>query len=242
MPGRAEMLRVGRIVNFRSKKLLILVFLGVFILFYFKTFNTSTSPNGLPTSGKDGGEEALDDDSVVDVQRQIRLLKNSAHAYERQIEADLAKQVVGLGNDGQAAHLQGDSREIGEKQLATIALNEELSEHISYNRTTPDTRHALCKAKHYDLTALGTTSVIVIFYNEPYSVLVRTVHSVLNTSPPQLMKEVILVDDGSTNEELKGKLDYYLDTRLPKKVKMLRLKNRWVFPVIFKADSLLMLK
>jgi len=40
------------------------------------------------------------------------------------------------------------------------------------------------------------------------------------------LKEIILVDDGSSNEELKGKLDYYLDTRLPNKVKLLRLKNR----------------
>lgn len=90
----------------------------------------------------------------------------------------------------------------------------------------PDARHPACRKIEYALDSLPTTSVIVIFFNEPYSVLVRTVHSVLNTSPAHLLKEIILVDDSSTNRELKGKLDYYIKTKLPAKVKMLRLKNR----------------
>lgn len=158
----------------------------------------------------------------------IRLLQeNSVEAnYEKLIQADLLKQEPGLGDNGQPVHLDGLAKELGEKQLATIALNEELSEHLSYNRTTPDTRHPDCRKNKYDISKLGTTSVVVIFYNEPYSVLVRTVHSVLNTSPPSLLKEIILVDDSSSNKELHGKLDYYIETRLPKKVKMLRLKSR----------------
>lgn len=238
------MLRVGKVMNFRSKKLLMLMVLLVFLLFYIKTqkptnTNHHASPaikefliqNAIGDDGDGNGDAGalgadLDSNALERGEMLVKFLKNSNHAYERQIQADLDKQIPGLGNNGQAASLQGDSKEIGEKQLATIALNEELSEHISYNRTTPDTRHRECKTKHYDLSVLGTTSVIIIFYNEPYSVLVRTVHSVLNTSPAKLLKEIILVDDGSSNEELKGKLDYYLETRLPKKVKMLRLKHR----------------
>jgi polypeptide N-acetylgalactosaminyltransferase len=146
--------------------------------------------------------------------------------FEEMILHDLRKQEPGLGEMGRIAHLKGAFKEIGEKQLAVIALNEELSEHISYNRSIPDARHPHCKKLKYDLDSLPTTSVIIIFFNEPYSVLVRTVHSVLNTSPAHLLKEVILVDDSSTNSELKGKLDYYIKTRLPSKVKILRLKNR----------------
>jgi len=39
--------------------------------------------------------------------------------------------------------------------------------------------------------------MIIIFYNEPWSVLLRTVHSVLSGSPPHVLKEIILVDDHS---------------------------------------------
>lgn len=149
--------------------------------------------------------------------------------YELEIQKDLLKQmeIPRLGEGGKIAHLS-DPEDIaeGEKQLAKIALNQALSEHISYNRTVPDARHPACRKKTYDVDALLTTSVIIIFFNEPYSVLVRTVHSVINTSPKNLLKEVILVDDGSSNVDLKHKLDYYVSSRLSDKVKVLRLKNR----------------
>lgn len=150
--------------------------------------------------------------------------------YEQWINADIAKQEHGLGDNGLAATLSDPAaREIGERQLKKIALNEELSEHLSYNRTLQDARNPLCRTQHANLNELPTTSIIVIFYNEPYSVLVRTVHSVLNTVDSRLLKEIILVDDSSTNTVLKGKLDYYVQTRLPANVvKIIRLKHRYV--------------
>lgn len=149
--------------------------------------------------------------------------------YELEIQKDLLKQleIPKLGESGKIAHLQDpDDIAEGEKQLAKIALNQALSEHISYNRTVPDARHPGCRKKTYDVDSLLTTSVIVIFFNEPYSVLVRTVHSVINTTPKNLLKEIILVDDGSSNVDLKHKLDYYVSSRLSDKVKVVRLKNR----------------
>lgn len=157
------------------------------------------------------------------------LNSDGAHRFEKLIQLDIAKQVRQLGDHGKAVTLTGYAKEIGEKKLMSIALNEELSEHLSYNRTTPDARNPLCKNVHYDLDELGTASVVVIFYNEPYSVLVRTVHSVINTCPGKILKEVILVDDCSTNVELKEKLDYYIATRFEKDlVKIIRLKSRLV--------------
>ena len=206
-------------------KLVLLCVVVFFVVFYFKTINI-TGYNNL--------QNAMDKDNLPQKQhlkQQLDHVENQPQLvtvdnYEEMVLHDLHKQESKLGAKGRVAELSGDDKFIGEKQLAVIALNEELSEHISYNRTIPDARNPKCRTVEYDIDTLPTVTVIIIFFNEPYSVLVRTVHSVINTSPPNLLKEIVLVDDSSTNEELKGKLDHYVKTRLPSKVKLLRLRNR----------------
>lgn len=44
---------------------------------------------------------------------------------------------------------------------------------------------------------LPRASVVICFFNEAFSALLRTVHSVLDRTPPVLLHEIILVDDYS---------------------------------------------
>ncbi|XP_026016593.1 polypeptide N-acetylgalactosaminyltransferase 10-like [Astatotilapia calliptera] len=83
----------------------------------------------------------------------------------------------------------------------------------------------LCSCKHkLYAEKLPNTTIIIPFHNEGWSSLLRTVHSVLNRSPPQLIAEIILVDDFSDKEHLKVALEEYM-VRLPK-VRILRTKKR----------------
>ena len=87
------------------------------------------------------------------------------------------------------------------------------SDSLQLDRPVPDFRSPQCpfrddgaEAPDSRLDGLPTTSVVFVFYNEPISPLLRSIHSVLNRSPPQLLKEIILIDDGSdapwTGDEL----------------------------------------
>jgi polypeptide N-acetylgalactosaminyltransferase len=48
---------------------------------------------------------------------------------------------------------------------------------------------------------LPSASVVIIFTNEAWSALLRTVHSVIIRSPPEHLHEVLLVDDFSDTGE-----------------------------------------
>lgn len=57
---------------------------------------------------------------------------------------------------------------------------------------------------------LPTASVVLVFYDEGWSTLVRTVHSVINTSPKELLKDVVLVDDHSDEDHITVRLPEYI--------------------------------
>lgn len=97
-----------------------------------------------------------------------------------------------------------------------IVLLQARSDSIDLNRAIPDARAPRCQeAFEAYPTDLPDTSIVFVFFNEPLSPLFRSIHSVLNRTPPRLLKEIILVDDGSEAEWTQQPLLDYLAT-LPK--------------------------
>ncbi|XP_061383662.1 putative polypeptide N-acetylgalactosaminyltransferase 9 isoform X3 [Danaus plexippus] len=104
------------------------------------------------------------------------------------------------------------------------AFNQYASDLISIRRTLPDPRDEWCKQPGRYLEDLPQTSVVICFHNEAWSVLLRTVHSVIDRSPAHLIKEIILVDDFSDMPHLMQQLDDYMSS-LPK-VRIVRATQR----------------
>ncbi|XP_049777503.1 putative polypeptide N-acetylgalactosaminyltransferase 9 isoform X1 [Schistocerca cancellata] len=105
------------------------------------------------------------------------------------------------------------------------AFNQYVSDLISVRRKLPDPRDSWCKEPNkYDVANLPPTAVIICFHNEAWSVLLRTVHSVLDRSPEHLIKEIILVDDFSDMPHTKQQLEDYM-VHYPK-VRIVRAKKR----------------
>jgi polypeptide N-acetylgalactosaminyltransferase len=98
---------------------------------------------------------------------------------------------------------------------------------------------------------LPTASVVFIFINERWSAILRSIYSIIHRSPKHLLKEIILVDDQSTLEELKQKLDDYCEEhfgdivkilRPPKRLGLIAAKNYGIICLILKISFKKLLK
>eukprot|EP00922_Rhytidocystis_sp_ex-Travisia-forbesii_P013541 GHVS01020261.1.p1 GENE.GHVS01020261.1~~GHVS01020261.1.p1 ORF type:complete len:650 (-),score=91.49 GHVS01020261.1:509-2458(-) len=106
-------------------------------------------------------------------------------------------------------------------------FNSRVSDSISLDRNVPDFNDAVCNERRAEMKNLPAASVVIVFYNENLSVLLRSIHSVLNRTPPELLREIIIVDDFSdpeTHPWLQQQLDDYL-VLLPK-TRIRRLYHR----------------
>lgn len=139
-------------------------------------------------------------------------------AYEKKRE--------GPGEQGLAVTLTDPLElELNEKLYNQTGYSVVISDKISVNRSISDNRSERCKTLKY-LSQLPKVSVIIIFTNEVKSVLLRTVHSVINRTPPELLHEIILVNDNSTNSELYEPLQKYMRSNFNGKVKIKNLNGR----------------
>lgn len=116
-----------------------------------------------------------------------------------------------VGRNGRPAYLPGYPEDQMNLLYSINRFNLAASDKISVDRKLPDARKLACRKKHYELNKLPNTSIIIVFHNEAWSTLARTVHSILNTAPQHLLAEILLVDDASDRTFLGKSLDYYMN-------------------------------
>ncbi|CAI5638375.1 unnamed protein product [Oreochromis niloticus] len=105
--------------------------------------------------------------------------------------------------------LSEDEQREAQSLYEKYGYNVFLSDRLPLDRPLPDTREPGCLKKSYpkDLPSL---SVVLIYVDEALSVLQRALRSIIDRTPKNLLKEIIMVDDNSSNENLKGDLDMYV--------------------------------
>ena len=116
-----------------------------------------------------------------------------------------------IGRDGRPVYLPSYPKDKMQMLYSINRFNLVASDKISVDRKLQDPRKMACRKKEFNLDQLPSTSIIIVFHNEAWSTLVRTVHSILNTSPKHLLAEILLVDDASNRTFLGKSLEYYMN-------------------------------
>jgi polypeptide N-acetylgalactosaminyltransferase len=157
-------------------------------------------------------------------ERNVENIKVDWHDYNF-IEYESKR--IGPGEKGAPVNeVEPNEKELNQRLFDENGYYGLVSDKISVNRSIEDLRHPICKKLRY-FKELPSVSIIIPFYNDHLSVLMRTVHSVLNRSPEKLLHEVILINDRSTKEFLYEPLRTYISENFPSgKVKLFELPKR----------------
>ena len=166
----------------------------------------------------------LDKDKLSSLRTHKSLVK--INFFKQFYESLLSPDPSSPGMNGESVINSAQEKAEEDIRMELYGFNELSSSKISLERTIPDNRISACFDVSYS-TDLPTASVVIIFHNEAWSALLRTVHTVLARSPSHILKEIILVDDSSILEKyghLGKKLENYLST-LPE-VRLVRSPKR----------------
>ncbi|EDW94924.1 polypeptide N-acetylgalactosaminyltransferase 8 [Drosophila yakuba] len=143
-------------------------------------------------------ERELEEGAASTTSRLERDIRDLQAVFESEVVPDLGA----LGRPARGNWTEEQLEAIAKSQRET-GYNAWLSKRISPERTLYDMRHRSCKKLKYPLEKLPSVSVVITYHNEEASVLLRTLSSLRSRTPVQLLREVILVDDGSTQVDEK---------------------------------------
>ncbi|XP_047992755.1 polypeptide N-acetylgalactosaminyltransferase 1-like [Leguminivora glycinivorella] len=102
--------------------------------------------------------------------------------------------VKGAGEGGRPVQLAQRELITARELYQLHSYNILVSDKISINRSLPDMRSDSCKSVEFNLDNLPTATVVIVFHNEAWSTLMRTVMSVIMRSPKRLLKQDLLVE------------------------------------------------
>ncbi|CAI5444693.1 unnamed protein product [Caenorhabditis angaria] len=206
--------------------------LDVVILFYYLDPATSQNDQRILTRAErlePQVKHSVDND-VIDIRNPVTPQKIVIDPeIERQLQQLMNNQAFEKGFEGQGGTgvvVPEDKKDVKEKRFLENQFNVVASEMISVNRTLPDYRTQACRDRSDKYAEkLPKTSIIIVFHNEAWTTLLRTLHSVVNRSPINLLEEIILVDDKSDRDYLRKPLDAYIK-RFPIPVHLVHLEER----------------
>ncbi|XP_016980410.2 LOW QUALITY PROTEIN: polypeptide N-acetylgalactosaminyltransferase 8 [Drosophila rhopaloa] len=138
-------------------------------------------------------------------------------------ESEVVPQLGALGRPARGNWTTEELEAIAKSQRET-GYNAWLSKRISPERTLYDMRHRSCKKLKYPLEKLPSVSVVITYHNEEASVLLRTLSSLRSRTPVLLLREIILVDDGSSSVD--EKLNDFLQIKFLNMVKHHRISTQ----------------
>ncbi|XP_022099932.1 polypeptide N-acetylgalactosaminyltransferase 11-like [Acanthaster planci] len=153
--------------------------------------------------------------------------QNVQFGHEAVKHNGIDQQAMGVGkSDSELGMIKtAEDRRLRDEGFRRHAFNELVSTRIGYHRSVPDSRNPLCKYKVHP-RELPKVSILICFYNEAWSTLLRTVYSVLDRTPRELIQEIILLDDYSDFDHLKAELDTYVHEHLSPVVRVLHNSQR----------------
>ncbi|KAK1885961.1 N-acetylgalactosaminyltransferase 7 [Dissostichus eleginoides] len=113
----------------------------------------------------------------------------------------------GPGEEAKPFVLGPEYKDAIQTSIKEFGFNMVASDMISLDRTISDIRHEECKYWHYD-DRLMTSSVVIVFHNEGWSTLMRTIHSVIKRTPSRYLAEIVMIDDFSNKVCTVPLIDY----------------------------------
>lgn len=182
-------------------------------------YKLNNNHNSKSTSTSLGLRDSLASDSVLRIpihrRRKMKLNASKIDIRKRRLDEQLKTllpTISGWGDDGKGVKLtSANDKEKAAQVFKQGAYNVYISDRISPNRSLHSVVAKECNDIKYNVEELPNVSVIIIFTNEIFSALIRTVWSVINRTPKKLLKEIILVDDFSDKDYLKQTLRDYID-------------------------------